>query len=210
MKVYLDDQPLAVSPASVAEALVAGRDAAEAGGRLVIEVHADGSPIAPELLDAPPDDNAGITELKLISTLPGPFLRITLLDAVDLLVEIRRAQSIAAHSFQTGNIEDGAPALQNALASWTLIRDVVDKASALGAINPAAVVVRTEDGGERTGATYIEGLAQDFQTVRGALEIQDFTALADVLEGDLDTQAQHWMVFLAALAAAVSPEPENE
>jgi len=205
MKVYLDDQPLSVTPGSVAEALVAGRDAAEATGRLVIEVHADGSPIDPAMLDQPPTDHAGIAELKLISTPPGPFLRVTLLDAVDLLAEIKKAQTVAVEKFQTGHIEDGVPALQNALGSWTLIRDVVEKASALGTIDPSTVVVETKDG-TRTGATYIDGLAHDFDAVRRALEIQDFTALADVLESDLDAQADHWMTFLSALARAVSPE----
>jgi hypothetical protein len=206
MKVYLDDRPLSVTPGSIAEALVAGRDAAEAGGRLVIEVHADGEPIDPALLDAPPSDDAGISELKLISTLPGPFLRVTLLDAIDLLIETRRAQAHAVESFQTGHIEDGVPALQNALGSWTLIRDVVEKAASLGTFDPSAVVVTGPDGSTRTGATYIDGLAHDFDAVRRALEVQDFTALADVLEGDLDAQAEHWLRYLAALADVVSPE----
>ncbi len=204
MKVLLDETPLEITPASVAEALIAGRDAAEAAGRLVIEVHADGSPIDAALLDEPPADTAGILELKMISTPPGPFIRTTLLDAADLLEQIRIAQTEAVKQFQTGHIEDGVPSLQHALGSWTLVRDVVDKAASLGTIEPSAVIVPTADGSTRTGATYIDGLARDFDTVRIALEKQDFTALADCLEGDLDTQAAHWIDFVKALADSVT------
>ncbi len=210
MKVMLDNNPLDIAPDSVADALIAGRDAAEAAGRLVIEVHADGSPIPAEMLDEPPADNAGFTEIKLISTLPGPFLQTTLLDASDLLVEIRKAQANAVECFQAGHIEDGVPSLQHALGSWTLIRDVVEKATTLCRMEPSTVVVPTADGSTRTGVTYIDGLAHDFDLVRQALEKQDFTALADVLDGELDTQAQAWMDFLKALAArAVQTDEET-
>jgi hypothetical protein len=210
MKVMLDNTPLEVTPDSVADALIAGRDAAEAAGRLVIEVHADGSPLPVEMLDEPPTDNAGFTEIKLISTRPGPFIQTTLLDASDLLVEIRKAQAQAVESFQTGHIEDGVPALQHALGSWTLIRDVVEKATTLCRMEPSTVVVPTAEGSTRTGATYIDGLAHDFELVRLALEKQDFTALADVLEGELDTQAEAWMDFLKAMAAHAAEEPDDQ
>lgn len=209
MKVLLDQTLLDITPASVAEALMAGRDAAEAAGRLVIEVHADGSPIDIALLDQPPTDTAGILELKMISTPPGPFIRTTLLDAADLLEQIRIAQAQAVEQFQTGHIEDGVPSLQHALGSWTLVRDVVDKAASLGTIEPSAVIVNTPDGSTRTGATYIDGLARDLDAVRIALEKQDFTVLADVLDGDLDTQAAHWIDFIKALADSVEMKPDT-
>ncbi len=203
MKVFLDDQMLSESPQSVAGALEAGRLAAESRGRMVIEVNADGQPLTPELLENPPQHAAGIVELKMISTAPGPFIRTTLLDAVELLDPLEREQAEAVRLLQTGQIEEAFDPLQRALLSWSILRDLVDKSSQLGLTDPSRVIVHGGDWSTgRAGGEFIADLALHLGEVKRTLEIQDFTALADVLDGDLAADARAWGHFLRAMAEA--------
>lgn len=203
MKVFLDDQMLSESPQSVAGALEAGRVAAEARGRMVIEVHADGQPLSPDLLDHPPEHEAGIVELKMVSTPPGPFIRTTLLDAVELLGPLERDQGEAVGLLHTGHIEEAFEPLQRALLSWSILRDLVDKSAQLGLTDPSRVIVQGGDWATaRSGGEFIADLALHLGEVKRTLEIQDFTALADVLEGDLAGDARGWAHFLRAMADA--------
>ncbi|RMH14588.1 MAG: hypothetical protein D6695_00855 [Planctomycetota bacterium] len=204
MQVYLDDKLLAARPDSVADALEAGRVAAEAAGRLVIEVHADGHPIDQGMLDQPPADDAGISELRLVSTAPGPFIRTTLLDAVDLLGQIRVDQVEAVKLFHTGHIEEAFEPLQRALQSWAILRDVVDKGSTLGLIDVESVQVPSRSGQSEPGTGFISTLMEHLTEVKRSLEIQDFTALADVLEGGLEAEVGRWEEFLRAMADAAA------
>ncbi|MCL4220172.1 MAG: hypothetical protein KJZ65_02260 [Phycisphaerales bacterium] len=201
MKVYLDEQMLSEGPQSVAGAIEAGRLAAEARGRMVIEVHADGQPLASELLDNPPEHEAGIVELKMISTPPGPFIRTTLLDAIELLGPIERDQGQAVKLLHAGHIEEAFEPLQRALLSWSILRDLVDKSAQLGLTDPSRVIVQGEAWATaRAGGEFIADLALHLGEVKRTLEIQDFTALADVLEGDLAVDARGWGHFLRAMA----------
>ncbi|KAA0213198.1 MAG: hypothetical protein DYG94_14270 [Leptolyngbya sp. PLA3] len=203
MKVILDDQMLSESLKSVAGALEAGRQAAESRGRLVIEVHADGHPLASELLDNPPEHEAGIIELKMISTPPGPFIRTTLLDAVELLGPIEHDQAEAVGLLQTGQVEEALEPLQRALLAWSILRDLVEKSTQLGLTDPSRVVVQGGDWATaRGGGEFIADLALHLGEVKRTLEIQDFTALADVLEGGLAADARSWEHFLRAMAEA--------
>lgn len=203
MQVFLDDRLLEQCPDSVAGALEAGRVAAEGLGRLVIEVHADGNPLAADLLENPPDDAAGIGELRMVSTAPGPFIRTTLLDAVELLGPIRADQAEAVKLFHSGHIEEAFEPLQRALTSWSILRDLVEKSEQLGLTQPTRVLVQGEDWSTGTsGSEYISALVDHLGEVKRTLQIQDFTALADAIEGGLASDADGWELFLKAMAAS--------
>lgn len=185
----------------MAAALEAGRLAAEGLGRLVIEVHADGKPLPGELLEDPPSDAAGIRELRMVSTEPGPFIRTTLLDAVELLGPIRADQAEAVRLFQSGHIEEAFEPLQRALTSWSILRDLVEKSEQLGLTQPSRVLVRADDWSTGTsGSEFIAALAEHLGEVKRTLQIQDFTALADAIEGGLGSDADGWELFLKAMA----------
>lgn len=201
MQAFLDDQLLTECPSGIAGALEAGRLAAEQLGRLIVEVHADGKPLAQELLENPPEGNAGILQLKMISVQPGPFMRTTLLDASELLGPIRRDQAEAAGLLQTGHVEEAFEPLQRALTAWSILRDLIEKSQMLGLTDPARVVVKGADWSTgKAGGEYIAELGDHLAEVKRTLELQDFTALADVLEGDLTTDAHAWEDFLRAMA----------
>jgi hypothetical protein len=197
MRVLLDEHPIEVEPATIARAIEVAREAAAERGRIVIEVLGDGAAVDPGLIDQPPADDAGLAELKLITAEPGAFVSVTLADAVTVLDEAGGMQQQAAEAIQAGRIEEALEPLRAALSAWAVIRDVVDKSSALLGIDPKGV--ETTGG---TGASAIDGLAGRLGEIRRALTEQDYGALSDVLAYDMPEQVEAWRGLLGALESA--------
>ena len=70
MPVYLDQQPMVVPHDSVAGAIEAARQVAEARGRLVIDVLLDGRRLIDEELHEPSSEPLGARELRFTSAEP--------------------------------------------------------------------------------------------------------------------------------------------
>lgn len=205
MNVYLDNEPLSVEPATLARAIEVARDTADAKGRVVIEVKGDGSAVAADLLDNPPDNDAGIGELRLTSTPPGLFVRETLLEARTVLEDGIKAQQAAADAIQSGSLEEALEPLHQALQCWSLVRDVVERSQALLGETASSVSFEAPSG-SMTGASCITRLSETLRDVRTALEQSDWSALSDALAYDLGDLAGDWRAMLEALGdRAVGP-----
>ena len=198
MNVYLDDEPLPVEPPTIARAIEVARDTADARGRVVIEVKGDGRAVAADLLDNPPDTDAGLRELRLVSTPPGPFVRETLLEARTVLDDAVNAQEAAADAVQSGALEDALEPLHKALQCWSLVRDVVDQSQALLGQTASSVTFDAPDG-PTTGEAAIARLSAALADVRSALERSDWSALSDALAYDLGDLSAVWRAMLEAL-----------
>lgn len=205
MNVYLDNEPLSVEPATLARAIEVARDTADAKGRVVIEVKGDGSAVAADLLDNPPDNDAGIGELRLTSTPPGLFVRETLLEARTVLEDGIKAQQAAADAIQSGSLGEALDPLHQGLQCWSLVRDVVERSQALLGETASSVAFEAPSG-SMTGAACITRLSETLRDVRTALEQSDWSALSDALAYDLGDLAGDWRAMLEALGdRAVGP-----
>ncbi|MFG0313798.1 MAG: hypothetical protein ACF8LL_06405, partial [Phycisphaerales bacterium] len=88
MRVYIDNTELEANN-SIADALNAAREHAENDGRLIIDIIADGQTIDDAMLDNPPSDSGGISELRLTTTDPVAFLMETFARARESLALVR-------------------------------------------------------------------------------------------------------------------------
>lgn len=199
MRVFLDDQELTVARDSVAAALEAARARSEAHGRIIIEATADGRPIDDALLAEPPDDPAGLSEIRFVSTPPGPFVRVTVLDAAESLDQVKRDQAAAAAAIQTGRAADAVEPLRRVLEGWAIVRDVLDKSQQLVGATPADVAM--PDGG--TGQACVDELAARLGELRDAFQRDDWAEVGDVLAYEMSAQADRWQVMLRAYAERV-------
>jgi hypothetical protein len=197
MRVYIDETELE-SNASIAEALDAARDHAESTGRLIVDIHADGEAINDELLDNPPSDNAGISELRLITTDPVAFLMETFASARESLALVREDQSTAADHLRTGELEPAVESLNAILTGWQAVGDVVAQSAELAEID-----LNTFEFGGTNASTTIEKLSETLFEIRTNLTHQDWSALGDAIEYDLDELANQWDTLLGALAQRV-------
>lgn len=197
MRVYIDETELD-SNASIADALDAARDHAESTGRLIVDIHADGEPIDDALLDTPPTDNAGINELRLTTTDPVAFLMETFASARESLALVREDQSTAADHLRTGELEPAVESLNAILTGWQAVGEVVAQSAELAEIDLNAF-----DFDGTNASTTIDKLSETLFEIRTNLTHQDWSALGDAIEYDLDDLATQWDTLLGALAKRV-------
>lgn len=198
MRVFLDNRDMGLSAGSLAEGLKAGVAAAEAGGRVVIEMKADGAEIGDAEL-ARAAEPTTFNELHLISTDAKSLVRVTLYDAADALDEARARQSAAAEHVQAARTQEALAELQEALTLWQLVRGTVDKSAELLSLRLEQVVVTAPGGPEIRLAAEADALKASLGAVKSALETQDWSALSDALSYDMDERVVTWQRMLRAL-----------
>lgn len=198
MRVYLDNQDMGVAAGSLAEGLKAAVAAAEAGGRVVIEMKADGVELGDAELSRA-EEPTTISELRLVSTDARTLVRVTLHDAADALVEAKARQDSAAELIQAGQTQQALDHLQEALGLWQLVRGTVDKSAELLSLRLDQTAVRTPEGEELRIASETDALKNSLQAVKSSLESQDWSALSDTLAYDMDRRAGTWQRMLRAL-----------
>ncbi|MGD9690461.1 MAG: hypothetical protein AB7K52_12045 [Phycisphaerales bacterium] len=199
MRVFLDDEPVAVTDPSVGAAVAAARSAAWARGRVVVEVKLDGRDLAEEELGA--SGPAGGAELRMLSAEPGALVAYSLKEVAGSLPNLRAAQTEAAERLQVGEFGPALSRLGEALAVWESLRRVVDEGPRLLGLEASTV---PSGNGEGTIGDEVARLAGILSGLQAALQNQDWSSLADLLEGDLDEAADGWERALAALAERVA------
>lgn len=197
MRVTIDNTEIQTSH-SIADALDAAREHAEKSGRLIVDISADGEPIDDALLDNPPEDSGGIKHLELTTTDPVAFLVETFTSARESLTLVREDQGTAADHIRTGALEPAIESLNAIMTGWQAVGDVVSQAAELADIDLNAFTFADTSAGE-----CINKLSETLFEIRTNLTHQDWSALGDSIEYDLDEQAQQWDALLEALTQRV-------
>ena len=176
----------------------AARDHAESNGRLIIDIFADGNPIDESILDNPPADNAGINELRLQTTDPVAFLGETFASARESLALVREDQGTTAASLRTGELEPAIESLNAVLTGWQAIGEVVAQSAELVDIDLSTFTFK-----DKSANDCVQKLGDTLFEIRTNLTHQDWSALGDAVEYDLDELANDWNALLEALDAHV-------
>jgi len=202
MRVIFDDAELLSDAATLEQGLRAGTERAEALGRLIVDVVADGEPLPGELLDDPASHAGSFAELRMTSAEPAAFLRVTLMEAADALEQARAEQMVAADHIDQGRAPDAFQALGVALGVWDAVRDLVQRVSQLLGfdLTEASVVVNGE---EIRVDESVASLSRQLEEVRRCVAAEDLSGLADALRYDLSEEAGRWRFLLTGLAEAV-------
>jgi hypothetical protein len=199
MRVWIDSTELEQSD-NISAALDQAREHSEQSGRLIVDIMADGNPIADELLDNPPSDHdAGISELRLTTTDPIAFLTETLHSARETLTLVREDQGTTADQLRTGELQPAVELLTSVLTGWQAVRDIVEQCAALGGVDITTLKFANTD-----ADTCIQKLGTTLGEVRSTLTNQDWSSLGDSIEYDLDEQAEQWDAMLVALTDRIS------
>jgi hypothetical protein len=204
MDALLDGKSLPLQRPTLACALAVGVDAARAQGRIIIEVRADGVALGDDALASPSDQASGIVKLELVSADPRALVRVTLGDAIDALRGLVGEQVRLAELVHTDQLQLAAGGLQDVFQTWHTVKDVVARSGALLDMELSDLDVGAEHGtvGQASNRllTYLRG-------VKGSLEREDWSTLADILEVNLSEEAQRWEGLLTALSDHVSRMP---
>lgn len=211
MQVFLDEELIASDASTLEDGLRAGRDAAGAKGRVLVEATLDGEVVPVERLMEPGNDAGApaehvARELRFVSADPRALVRSTLLETCDALEASRKDHAEAAELIQTGEIEPALLRLSAAMGAWENVRRVVADGPALLGQDPASMRIPAPGGaGERPLSEDIDALASHLTEVKRAMQAADWSGLSDVLAYDLDGQIDRWREILPAMAEALAP-----
>ncbi|MEL6795293.1 MAG: hypothetical protein AAFO89_00560 [Planctomycetota bacterium] len=195
MRVLLDGNEIQSHEPTLASALDAGRAAAEAAGRAIIEVAVNGEPVLGDALEAPPADSLEGAEVTLTSTDPVSLVKTTLLDAAEALESTRTDHATIAEGLQAGDAGESLTQLSSTLQVWQAAQDVLTRGWALLGRDPGALDVPA-DAGVDSVQHMVEGLAEQLREIKRALNDQDLAAVADVVGYELEPMAEHWVALL--------------
>lgn len=208
MRVTLDEKAITPAKPTLAEALRSAIEAAQAQGRIIIEVHADGAPLSDELLAAPEAHQGSIGELRLVSAEPRTLVRVTLLDAADVMEQTLKDQRAVADLLQTGEADQALARLGGIFATWQAVCDVVSKSSSLLGGQWEQLAVEAQEGGKpKVLEAHLRALREDLRRIRQNVEDRDWSALADTLTEEFGHQAGQWRHILTQLAKQVQAMP---
>ena len=217
MQVFVDDQPVLPPRPTLAAALAAGREAAHARGRVVVEAARDGKPIPDAELDSPTDEPFE-GEIRFVTAEPRTLVQTTLLDVADGMDELREIQIETAQLLQTGQYQDAFAQLSEAVGVWDTVRRVVEQGPALLNLSIESLRVHAAprpdapagaggaaDAGQMVTA-HIDALSRQLTDLKAALGARDWSSLADQLEGEMDDASRRWEAILRDIAAQLAAQ----
>ncbi len=193
MKVMLDGSTLDVAEQTLGCALTSALEAA--GDRLIIEAVADGVRVPPEDLATPPERSPYASEIEFMSADPLALMKVTLYEAADSLEQIAAWQSEAGEQIQAGDLESAMPIITDLLGGWGAVRTTVELIVQGGLLPPSEAAESLQP--------LVDDLAQLLGQLKGALEKQDWSSVADVLAYDLGERANSWRLWLGDAAGSL-------
>lgn len=188
---------------TLAEALKAGIAAAERRGVLIVAVTADGRPLDGAELEHPSDVPGTYGSVSLVGASPRLLVERTLREAAAAIDEIRSAQAKVAELVDIGDTTGALEHLKGVFATWSAVREVIDRGGRLLGRDLMAVEPASIDAKRPVEACML-GLTQGLQEVKRALEVDDWSLLSDVMGHRLEALAKDWSTVLNAVADEVA------
>lgn len=205
MRVFVDERAVTPDRPTLAAAFEAGRRDAAARQRVIVEAKLNGLAMSDAQLDAPSDEPLDSTsDVRFVTAEPRALVRASMLDASDALEELERVLPGIAADLQSGRVGQGLEKLGGALGVWDAVRRVTEEGPSLLGVRTADVrIAHGSAQGPRALTEHVRELHTQLEEVKRALQAQDWSALADVLEGDLADGAVRWRGILREFADVV-------
>ncbi len=201
MRAYLDDQPLELEETTLTAAVVAGKREADAKGRMIIEVWADGEKAPPSDLANPPGRAPYASEVRFVSVEPRALVAEALAEAAENLEAVRGPQREAAAALARGERGEAMGRVGSCLKAWESARKAIQEGAAVLGVTPAQLA--GPGASEERCAAAIDDLLSALKEVQRSIQDEDVASLGDVLEYDLDELAETWIELLVEMAEHV-------
>lgn len=189
-----------ISQPTLAAALSEVARLAEARGRLVGDVLADGARLTDDQLQGA--GAAAFQELICTTIDPYELVVSTLRDSVEALTATARDQQSVAEQIQAGKTGEAMEMLGPILATWQVVQQVVDQGGTAIRVDLRTVAVPGIDDAQpvqRCG----DALRNSLLELKRALSDEDWPAVSDIVGYDLDAHARDWRSILRGLAEFV-------
>lgn len=205
MRADLDGQVLTLDRPTLAGAFEAGIAEAERRGLLIVAVMADGKPLEPEAFAKPSDEVGAYRTVTFVGAKPAELVEDAIRQASAAAAGIGRSQPAVAQLIQSGETQGALEHLRDVFGTWNEVREAVERSGRLLQREFASEAAREESGAPSI-KTCTEELAVALASVKRALELQDWSKLADLIGHELDVLATNWQRALDALADSIAAE----
>lgn len=201
MRVLLDHEPCESTASTIGDAIADAARAAEARGRMIIEVVVDGTRWTESEL-AQPELVAGTArEITLLSTDPRALVAHTLDEASESLLEADALTRRAAEGIQANQDTEALQQLGDALGIWRHVQEAVLKCARAIDLN-----LDEFSTGSTPFPTSVERLHRELMAIQASIEAQDPAGLADTLLYELPDVTGEWREILETLRAHARTE----
>ena len=194
MRLMIDEQTFDIAERSVRAALNRAAEIAQDQGRVIIEVHVDGTRWSDTQITSADMGGLEAETVALTSAAPKELVTSTLGDALLALEEIETFQSKAADALGRDELGTAMESLGIALKLWTEIeRSVTLGASILG------IDLKVEISSIGSGEDAVEQLSKSLKSLRDAIIIRNPVVLTDTLAYEMPGVVSQWRGLLQGL-----------
>ncbi|MCX5688483.1 MAG: hypothetical protein NTV94_01600 [Planctomycetota bacterium] len=209
MRVDLDGHLLELPRPTLADALRVGITEADRRGVVIVTVLADGKPLQGPELEQPSEEPSPYQTISFLAATPASLVERSLRDAASAVQEIGTLQPRVVELINAGQTQQGLEELQSIFATWSAVRDVVERGGRLLRQDFLAIDLPGIDAKTPVQAC-MNGLSSSLVQIKLALSNQDWSLLSDVVGYELDGLARDWNMVLGALADQVARSSPGE
>ncbi len=203
MQVYLDNEPLSVDRLTMRSAFGAAIESARGLGRVIVEVVADGQPVAGTVLADPPDDPLDGDELRFTSVEPWSMVYEIMHESAEALEAASAHQRRASEHLLDSKLDEAREDIDVAMGIWQQVVMAIQRSGQLLDID----IETLEFGDPPTPlGERVKGLAQLLTTLTQGAQNEDWSSLGDLLAYELEEEAENWREIVVSLAKAVRDE----
>ncbi len=202
MRVLLDDVDLPMVSGSLSAAIDAACDRAAEAGRIIVAGLLDGTLLSERQLTSPDPGGTVGDELRLYSAEPRTLVLEALEAAAISLEQADEVQQLASAELQRGRTAAALEPVAVAMDLWRAVHEAMTQSAELLGISLAEFSSSLSGDGPTVGQRAGE-LAGVLGSLKQALEIEDWSAVSDLLGHDLSEQVSVWRGILTLLARRV-------
>lgn len=206
MQVFLDNEPLSVNRPTLKSAFGAAIDLAQGRGRVIVEVVADGRPVAGPLLADPPDDPLEGDELRFTSVEPWSMVYEIMHESAEALESASEHQRRASEHILDAKLDEAREDIEAAMGVWQQVITAIQRSGQLLDIDIESLKVGDPPIalGER-----VKGLARLLTTLTQGVKGEDWSSIGDLLAYELEEESENWREIVVSLAKAVRDEKKS-
>lgn len=202
MRLLVDDKAVTLERPTLAAAIAAGAAHAEAMGRIVVEIKADGVTLADRDIESAPDVPGTFQQVSVETASKAELGANVLEAAASALSDLVSAQRFVADQILATKLEPAMNALKEVLDVWQGVRGGTEQVCIMLATDLptlGAGVGKAEEAGAIVGRT-----AATLSEVMRSVQAQDWSTLADVMTDELSDLARAWQELLGAIASGLN------
>lgn len=202
MAVFLNDQAVDLSAATLGQLVHAVNARARSEDRVVVEVEVDGESITGEALETRSTEPFDSTrEYRFLSASPAALAVETLRQVRERLAQAADLQEQAAAAFQRDEPREAFEQMGGVMAAWLEVQQAVLQAAGLCGVDLDAVEVDGRSVGEFT-----QGLIAQLGELKEMIAASDTVALADAMAYEWPETVAAWDRLVEVLITRVKPQ----